>query len=1052
MDIIANRYQLQRKLGQGGMGAVYCALDKLSGEQVALKQVHLPLSEETQHLTPAIQQDYDLRLALTREFQTLASLRHPYIISVLDYGFDDARQPYFTMTYLPSAQSITKAAAQRPFTVRLQYLQELLEALIYLHRRGILHRDLKPDNILVAHDVVQVLDFGLAGAKGQGKTSGGTLAYSPPEVITQQPITEAADLYAVGVIAYELLTGKHPFEASNVALLVDSILHQPPDLSLLTIDDLIVAVIEKLLAKRSEERYRSAQAALLALSRALQQTIPLESPSVQESFLQAAAFVGRKKELDQLVVALQQAQKGRGSAWLIGGESGVGKSRLLNELRVQAMVEGALVLQGQGVADGGGLPYQLWREALRRLVLAGVEDDMTASILRPLVPDIEALLGRAVLFVPDLEGKANQQRLWEAITDLFRQAKQPIMLLLEDIHWANESIEVLKQLSQQIANLPLLVIATYRTDERPLLPQELPHLQPLILSRLNESEMAQLSQAMLGEIGTKPALLELLQRETEGNAFFLVEVVRALAEEAGRLSRIGEMVLPESLFPQGIQTIVQRRLAQLPQMARQLLTLAAVAGRWLDLALLTSLAQTLNMVLSDWLQVCAEAAVIDIVDERWRFAHDKLREGVLAEIAPEQRPLLHATVAQALEQLYADNPNQAGNLAFHYGQAQNKSKQRHYLTIAAQTAQNAFAHEVAVDYFTQLLALTETAQAQREIHAKRANMWDLLGQWDKAEAEYRIALAMDTQVPETDPEAIIARDKTTAACHQGLGKLLGLQGEYDTALMHLEEARTIAIAMDDKVSLAIIIVLIGYTLCRQGKFGLSRQELEAGMALSTQLQDKELIARAINNLAILNGLEGDYMSAQALYEQNLILYEEMRDTLGITRTLGNLGIMLSIERNYPKAKKVAKQGLALQRMTKNKWGVVLSLTNLGMISVMLGEIEQVPTICYECIQLCQAMGEKNLLTYNLVWLAAVNESVGQLWRATILLAATETLHLELKKTWELPDGKFVFDQTMTRIRESLSEADFQAAWLAGQQMPLAEVIAYALEEPISPQT
>src|SRR5690606_19532390 len=145
-----------------------------------------------------------------------------------------------------------------------------------------------------------------------------------------------------------------------------------------------------------------------------------ETAAIRESFLQSAQFVGRDAELKELTNALKEAIASRGSAWLIGGESGVGKSRLMDELRTRALVQGALVLRGQGVS-GGGLPYQFWREPLRRLVLAMEIDELEAGILKDLIPDIEHLLERTIPDPIPLDGSAYQQRLFATIVSIFRR-------------------------------------------------------------------------------------------------------------------------------------------------------------------------------------------------------------------------------------------------------------------------------------------------------------------------------------------------------------------------------------------------------------------------------------------------------------------------------------------------------------------------------------------------------------------------------------------------------------------------------------------------------
>src|SRR5262249_375210 len=148
-----------------------------------------------------------------------------------------------------------------------------------------------------------------------------------------------------------------------------------------------------------------------------------------------------------------------------------------------------------------------------------------------------------------------QKRLPLILLNLLAEAakKRPILLLLEDLQWAGESIELLKHISQGIGLSPILIVANYRHDESPPLPETLINIPPMNLARLSEENIKKLSEAMLGETGSQANVLELIQRETEGNAFFIVEVVRALAEEAGHLDDIGRSTLPAQVFAGGIK-------------------------------------------------------------------------------------------------------------------------------------------------------------------------------------------------------------------------------------------------------------------------------------------------------------------------------------------------------------------------------------------------------------------------------------------------------------------------------------------------------------------
>jgi len=695
---IAGRYDLHEPIGQGGMGIVNRAYDRLTRRPVALKRVTIP----PKHLRSATiaGDSHDFRLALAHEFRTLASLRHPNIISVLDYGFDADRQPFFTMELLENGQTLLRAAQGKSVSQQVDLAAQMLTALSYLHRRGILHRDLKPDNVLVVHDEVRLLDFGLAMAEETRTVENeiaGTLAYLAPELLQGSAPSIESDLYAAGLMLFEMLAGRPAYSASN---LLDDILNSTPEFPPNIIDSSLEAVVLRLIDKHPSNRYPDAPSALAAISEATHIPLRAETATIRESYLQAARFVGREAEFARLSDALKQAVTGYGSVWLLGGESGVGKSRLLDEMRAQALVSGALVLKGQAVADGSAL-YQAWRDPLRVLSLTTPLSDLDASILKPVIPDLAALIDRPVSDAPAMDISSAGDRLLSVMESILRKQTQPTLLILEDMHWGQESIELLRRMAIRIAAHPIMVIASYRDDERPDLPREVPDAIPLKLERLTQNAIAALSESMLGEAGRAPALIELLQRETEGNTFFMVEVVRALAEEAGQLDNIAHINLPRHIFAGGMRTVVERRLSRVPESARPLLNLAAVLGRQLDLdilmASLTVPMSARGVVLDAWLTLCTAASILEIQDERWRFAHDKLREGVLASLSSEASAALSRQAALATEAVSADPADHAPQLAHLWEQAGDAAKTYHYCLLTAQQANEngAFADALA---------------------------------------------------------------------------------------------------------------------------------------------------------------------------------------------------------------------------------------------------------------------------------------------------------------------------------------------------------------------
>jgi predicted ATPase len=727
VSLIGGRYRLLERLGAGGMGVVYAAHDRLTGRDVALKRVVGADAPQGVSTSGDL-----LTVSLAREFQLLASLRHPHIISVLDYGTirteSGAPMLFYTMELLHGAQTLCAAARTLPTIERMRLLTELFEALVYLHRRGVLHCDLKPENVLVdSSGHVKVVDFGLSGLReqiesGAGGQIVGTLAFMAPELFADQPASVASDLYAAGLIAYEVLTGQFPYPLQPIGALISAIRTLEPDLmplfnltlpiarpvsetgELLDMPSLPI-IVGRLLEKHPADRPASAAEVLAAMARS---GLPVvgRSEAMRDSFLSAAAFVGRESEMAQLRAALEGAHNWEGSGWLIGGESGIGKSRLIDELRVYALIDGVQVLIGQA-AEGGGLPYEMWREPLRRLALTTPLADREAAVLKALVPDLDALLERPVPPPPSLDGRAERRRLIRTIVELFERQTQPTLLILEDLHWARESLEVIEALLPVLESAPILIVGSYRLEERADLPAHLPGMHEIRLARLEPEQVAALSEAMLGEMPPAP-LLELLDSETEGNVLFMIEMIRTLAEQSGGLETISiSDSSPFSLSAGGILAILRRRLERLPTTMRPLLEAMAIAGRVLDRRVLEMLVELFPLMqppdgLENWLLTCADSGVFEVFDEQWRFTHDKLREVLRVDVIERGAlPDLSGMIALAIEAAYPDDEDRAERaalLADHWRHAGNRDREAAALEMAAQMALKNALYDQALEF------------------------------------------------------------------------------------------------------------------------------------------------------------------------------------------------------------------------------------------------------------------------------------------------------------------------------------------------------------------
>lgn len=594
--------------------------------------------------------------------------------------------------------------------------------------------------MLVVKGEVKLLDFGVAARISERAAIAGTLAYMAPELLAHEPPSPASDLYSLGIIFFELLAERFPFTSDSITRMYQQIMgesdahtlsmtvarfldgyrsgQQPtsqdtnretgsPTLRTSDLDDkteteaelrekfsrelmelpevtpAVNEIVLKLLARSPEGRYQSAEEVLKELAAAVPFSLPTETAATRESFLQAAPLVGRSEELGLLSAALGSAAGRRGGGFLIGGESGIGKSRLLAELRTQALVAGFWFAEGQCSRDGGS-HYHEWLPLLRALCFRAEPTDAEAGVLRELVPELAGLLGRPIPTVPPLPPDAALARLTATLTALLRRLGRPLLLIMEDLHWGrSESLTLLAKLIPQLASLPVLVVGSYRSDESASLPDLLPGLQPIPLVRLQNEDIGRLSTAMLGTAGEQPELVDYLTRHTEGNVFFLIEIVRALAEDAGALQRISSGQLPERLLTAGIERIADWRVDRVPAEFRPLLEFAATYGRSLNLQILERVFP--SVPLRDFLFQAASASVLERQVHVWRFTHDKLRESILRRMPAADRQALHRQVAELLtdQPTGPEHEDLSSLIASHFEQAELPERAlEHYLRAA----------------------------------------------------------------------------------------------------------------------------------------------------------------------------------------------------------------------------------------------------------------------------------------------------------------------------------------------------------------------------------
>jgi hypothetical protein len=644
-------------------------------------------------------------------------------------------------------------------------------------------------------------------------------------------------------------------------------------------------VIGRLIARAPEERYWSPVEVIRDLGRALERPLPVETAATRESFLQAAEFVGREKELSLLQAALDRAAAGQGSLILIAGESGVGKSRLLSELRTVALIRSVQVVRAQAMSEGGP-SLHLWNTVLRTLCLYHEVSDEELAVLRDAAPDLPALLSRTVAVAPSLPPVAARARLYFCIRELLRRQKTPLLILLEDLHWAGqESLEVLRDLTSTVAStgastvasLPILIVGTYRDAEAGTTLRTLKAEQLIKLNRFTSEGIAALSASMLGAVGQRPEVLEYLYRHTEGNALFVIEVVRALAEQAGQLESIGKELLPETLLPDGMERLIARRLDPLLDFERRLLELAAVAGRRIELQLLGDSEPTTD--LPSWLETCANAGIIEAQQEAWQFSHDKIREWLLGSLPAERLSALHLRVAESIHVVYSDDPARDGALAFHYAKAGRHGLSYTHALRAGHAAARLYAMgEARMQYRAALSVMTALQSSVAdselpEIWRRRVDtMLLLVGSSYWSDSIESLSALLDECISLLDPlcgkeDAEIADLVRLTRVHYWLGRCRYSHGLFVLATESLRKSRELALRCGDERGAGNSLGLFGHIRCLQGHLRESLAcHTEAGEVMA-RLDEAVECARNAGSWGLALICHGEVAAGMARLEQ-----------------------------------------------------------------------------------------------------------------------------------------------------------------------------------------
>jgi DNA-binding SARP family transcriptional activator len=597
------------------------------------------------------------------------------------------------------------------------------------------------------------------------------------------------------------------------------------------------------------EALRGLQKAILAQDPALEPPSRREAEAVQGAG-GPGPFVGRERELRELLVGFEESLAGEGRLFLISGEPGIGKSRLVDNLTRRARARGAEVLVGRCWEAGGAPAYWPWVQALRAYV-RGRDPELLrgqlgrgAADLAQILPELNELYGDLpAALSSDPEGA--RFRLFEATSSFLGAASrvQPVVLALDDLHAADApSLLLLQFLAGTLADDRLLVIGAYRDVDPSLrdpLSEALDELRrqsvtrSLPLAGLSEADVDSFVSLATG-LEPSPSLVGALHRATDGNPLFVGEVVQLLTSEE-RLESIADAEAWRGMVPEGVRAVIRRRLRHLSDNCRLVLILASVLGREFELAALERVSEVSGDQLLEVLDEAGQERVVaDVPGQpgRLRFSHVLIRDTLYDDLPPGRRVQLHRRVGDALEDLYADNREaHLAELAHHFYESARPDvaeKALAYARRAAERALGLLAYEEAARLFGVALQVLDRMEAadeatRCELLLALGDAYARAGDTPRSKATYREAARL--------AEALRLPDHFARAALGYGGRLIWDVSRDDAHLVPLLERALAALGGEDSVLRVRLLARLAGGPLRDSTANAERRRSLAAQAL-----------------------------------------------------------------------------------------------------------------------------------------------------------------------------------------------------------------------------